>query len=1125
MNKPALATLFFRELEKVFPQPSIAPVQQTKSIYRLLNLLLLEVTKEERIQFSTLFARMAYVGHKHQLPKKLQFYTHWFRRQVSDHINESEKLQLPLLGAMVLTHLIKALLGELPPENQQYLLKKKWPVSQSYKDIKAFFPKVRVVVLEDDPEREQLIAIAAGQEEDRIRIQYHIPDRNENFQPTIDIIRNVFGFPVTVNLIDVEVDQEGIYRPAAFVVEPDYLVDVTAVAEAFKDYGADPMQHLLKRFLPLRVNKHLLLGHIANFFLDELINNPDATFKELFPKVFQLNPLGFCLLDNPTIREIMNKAQFHYVNLKRIILQDFPKQGIKADEVFLEPSFFAETYGLQGRLDLFSRKGDNSIIIELKSGKPFRPNAYGLSVNHFTQTLLYDLMVRDVFDGKTEPLSYILYSGIEDKHLRFAPRIRSQQYEALQVRNQLVAVEKHLANLSLNREMPLSTVGQRFFGRLRPERFPQTKGFMLSDLENFAHTWDRLTDMEKAYFTAFSSFIAREHQMAKVGEQNLDANNGLAALWLNDFDEKQENFEIISHLHILENKAGEEEPLVIFQKTKLTNDLANFRKGDIAVLYPFSGKNNAVLSNQIFKCTIIDITADQVVVRLRSRQSNDRLFENIEYWNLEHDLLDSSFTGMYRALFEWAGAPQRKKKLLLGLEAPRRKEALPIHTPPDLTPEQAGIFRRLIAAEDYFLLWGPPGTGKTSIMLRSIVDYLMEHTNENILLLAYTNRAVDEICESIESIGDHMRDHYLRIGSRYSTSEAFRAQLLTAKTEGVNKRKELMDIIDRHRIVVGTVSSMAGKSELFELKNFDRVIIDEASQILEPLLAGLLTRFARFILIGDHKQLPAVVTQDKHHAQIEDEQLKAIGLNSCSNSLFERLFSRALKEDWRWAYAQLSHQGRMHQEIMDFPNQYFYEKTLHILPKEISAHLRQVRPLSFSGKIAFEGFNTLFCERRLLFIPTPADDLRHGLKTNLHEAEKIAQLVQYYHRLYEHNGLEIKSSTIGIITPYRAQIAQIRHTLQQLDIDPACLTIDTVERYQGGARDIIIISLCTNTLSQLASISSLSEEGVDRKLNVALTRAREQLIILGNPELLQMQPLYKSLIDYFGKNLKKYAAR
>lgn len=1123
MNKEALAHLLYSELQKVYNQPNIVAVQQAKSIYRLINVLLLEITKEERIHFSTIFARMAYVGHKYELSRKVQYFAHHFRRQVSNDINKAQEQQLPLLGAMVLVHMINELLRTYPPEALQELMTAEWPLQRRKVDVQAFFPKVRVVAMEDIPEKDCLLVRTSSQSDESTIVQYNIPERNENFNTTIEAIKKVFGFPVVLNLIDVEVDQEGIYRPAAFVLEPDFLVDVTAVAECFRDSGSDPLHYLLKRYLHVPANKHILLGHIANFFLDELIHNPNISFKELFPRVFQLNPLAFCMLEDAVIREIMQKAQLHYVNLRRIILQDFPEQGIQPEGVYLEPSFFAESYGLQGRLDLFFQKGEKSIITELKSGKPFRPNAYGLSRNHFTQTLLYDLMIRDVFRSKSEPVNYILYSGIEERQLRFAPRIKTQQYEAMQVRNQIVALERQLATLGLEKAEMLQR-GEAFFSQLFAHNFPNLKGFAKRDIEEFEKVFKRLQPFERAYFIAFSSFIAREHQLAKVGEHGLETNNGLASLWLDDFKEKADCFEIISHLTIRDNKAAGEEPLIFFNKTSHTNPLANFRKGDIAVLYPFTGKSNAVLSNQIFKCTIIDITAAEVCVRLRSRQSNNQLFEAVAYWNLEHDLLDSSFVGMYRSLFDWAKAAPAKRKVLLGMEAPRQSQPLQKPAPYGLTSQQGHIFKKLLAAEDYFLLWGPPGTGKTSVMLRSIVDYLLHETEEKILLLAYTNRAVDEICQAIESISDNIREQYFRIGSRYSTADEYKEQLLNAKTAGINTRKELLAKIQSHRIMVGTVSSMVGRPELFEINQIDRVIIDEASQILEPVLAGLLTKFPRFVLIGDHKQLPAVVTQRPSDAEIIDPALNELGLNSCANSLFERLFLRCQKKEWHWAYAQLSHQGRMHKEIMDFPSKYFYESTLDILPAEIAAHKRQLGRLAFQHLHSAEGLPELLCRQRMIFIPTPPDDMRSGLKTNLHEAAKVGQLVQYYLELYRMNNLELKKNTIGIITPFRAQIAQIRQELTNQQIDPDSLTIDTVERYQGGARDIIIISLCTNTLSQLSSISSLSEEGVDRKLNVALTRAREQMIILGNPELLKYQSAYWDLIQFCSNAEKDVAS-
>ena len=114
----------------------------------------------------------------------------------------------------------------------------------------------------------------------------------------------------------------------------------------------------------------------------------------------------------------------------------------------------------------------------------------------------------------------------------------------------------------------------------------------------------------------------------------------------------------------------------------------------------------------------------------------------------------------------------------------------------------------------------------------------------------------------------------------------------------------------------------------------------------------------------------------------------------------------------------------------------------------------------------------------------------------------------------------LSDGSLGVITPYRAQIAMIKEEIKDMDrVETNKITIDTVERYQGGARDIIIISLCTNKLSQLDSLVSLSSEGVDRKLNVALTRAKEQIIILGNREILSDNPTYLKLIDsYFQLN-------
>ncbi len=1117
MDQQALALLFYREIEKIAAQEDLSLAVRIKALYQLLQLLLLEVTRRERIQFTTLFARLAYVGHKYGFERPLQFFIHRFRKLAAELDQAApdtvEQQQLFQLGMKSITSAVEAIFGEPPSPALAASLPRQWPLPLRPPDIKAFRPLVRVVALEDDPGARQLLVRDEEDPSRPVLVQYNIPERNENFQLTIEVIRSVFGFPVTLNLLEVEIDAQGVYRPRGFVVEPDYLIDVTAVAECFQPSGAEPWLYMLKKFMPFETSQPLVIGHIANFFLDELLSNPELSFRELFPKVFTLNPVSFCLFSDREIREIRQGSQRHFLTIKHMAREGFSAEGIDPAHAYLEPSFYSEQYGLQGRLDLFYRGEERSAIVELKSGKPFLPNQYGLSNNHFTQTLLYDLLIRSTFGRQTRPTNYILYSGQPERPLRFAPAVAAQQMEALQVRNQLVAIEWLLCRLGLPGEDLLSQA--RLLRRLRPANFPKLRGYLERDLTSFAAVFDGLHPTEQKYLTAFTGFIAREHRLAKVGVQGQEGANGMAALWLNARPEKEEQFELMGQLQLRHNDARNEEPLLTFSRTDATNPLANFRQGDIAVLYPEMPAQEGPLGNQIFKCTIVAISSSEVTVRLRSRQFNDQLFARFEYWNLEHDLLDSGFTGLYRSLFAFAGYAPEQRALWLTARPPRRPQVPVVEAPLALTAEQQLIFRRAVAAEEYFLLWGPPGTGKTSMMLRYLVEHFLRKTDENLLLLAYTNRAVDEICEAIEAIGGDIRDHYLRIGSRYATAAPFQQQLLGEKIGSLASRKELRDLIDRHRIIVGTVASVAGRQELLQLKTFDRVIIDEASQVLEPMLAGLLPRFRRCLLIGDHKQLPAVVAQPDEESIVEDADLQELGICNLRNSLFERLYRRCIEAGWTWAYAQLSHQGRMHQDIMTFPNEQFYGGTLKVLPASLPLHQRQLKGLDLPG-LSGDDLAATLARNRLVFLATPADDSSPTRKTNRHEAALVERVVVTFQHLYQAAGRSFPAGSLGIITPYRAQIAQIRQTLESAGIDADALTIDTVERYQGGARDVIIISLCTNSLQQLASMVSLSEEGVDRKLNVALTRAREHLVLIGNPDLLKQNPVYAKLLQHCG---------
>ena len=135
----------------------------------------------------------------------------------------------------------------------------------------------------------------------------------------------------------------------------------------------------------------------------------------------------------------------------------------------------------------------------------------------------------------------------------------------------------------------------------------------------------------------------------------------------------------------------------------------------------------------------------------------------------------------------------------------------------------------------------------------------------------------------------------------------------------------------------------------------------------------------------------------------------------------------------------------------------------------------------------------------------------------------IIEIIKKIQEIYRVNNKTFNpEESIGIITPLRSQIALIKQKLEEAKIENfETITVDSVERFQGSQRDIIIYSFSVNSDYQLHSICNLNNEGtIDRKLNVALTRAKEQLILIGNAEILTKNPIYKKLIDYYkSKNI------
>lgn len=494
------------------------------------------------------------------------------------------------------------------------------------------------------------------------------------------------------------------------------------------------------------------------------------------------------------------------------------------------------------------------------------------------------------------------------------------------------------------------------------------------------------------------------------------------------------------------------------------------------------------------------IDATTVSIQATSRRSFlHHLRENRDqHFVMEHDVSNQQASAM-RVLSLFLEASSRKQELLLGQCRPRCGTGTVPPLPEALLPEQQDILRRAFLAQDYFLIQGPPGTGKTKVILANLVALFLRATSERLLLLAFTNRAVDEICTALKACLPGER--FLRLGSTILTDHPDCTPREVFKDQNPQKMRQTLEAM---RILVATVDSCIGNWDIVAVFNPTVAIVDEASQLLEPYLAGILSAVRRFILIGDERQLPAVTLQDEKSLRVRDEELQRIGITSFGMSLFERLLRKAQKEGWRECLGSLKTQGRMHRDIQDIANALSYGGNL------CTMRVEQEAPITEYQKTSADPVERLMARSRVLFIPVAPSSATPRVSEA--QVKLVVRFIATIERLFG------RQKSVGVIAPFRAQVHAIRKALHE---DwRAFVQVDTVDRFQGSEKDIIILSLPTSSARQLRRIQSLPVEPfvegpklVDRRLNVAITRAREHLVIFGPPDILLRSPQYRELLE------------
>ena len=1129
-NKKGLSTMahaLFTRIADILTAPSEA---QARIMHETLVIACYEGLKETKHGFGNLSSQVEALCRLHHIAPKDVVAIHKMRR----HSNSAAPI-LPddiAYDCRALALFVSAVFQEAIPDTLVGKLPTHGRITENIQI--ANYRYIRCIVRAWDEQTILVAVINQDSSEELLTVDYMNTAEYVDFS----YLRSLLHEGMQLNLLDCTVTRKKVI-PRLIVVEPDYLVDISSIANCFESYGHHPLLFTVKRMGERPNNKHIVLGNFAGSALDDIINHPtDYTIKDTFRSNFREKALDFATCPDFNAVEFKQAAEQQVANIQEIVNELF--QSFEREKAILEPSFVCERLGLQGRIDLMTT--DLKLLVEQKSGKNIfierqYKNPHGsLHVEkHYVQLLLYYGILQYNFqlnpkDAHIELMysKYPLPNGL----LEVEP-LQKLIREAIKFRNQAVATEYWMAENGFHRLLPLMTP-QVLNVEKQNDAFYQR--YLLPQLTEVLAPLHQLSELERAYFTRMMTFVIKEQLVSKVGAQE-GVGNSNADLWNMPLAEKKDTGNIYTELTITDKSCSSSfngyDTITLNVPQQGIDFLPNFRRGDMVYLYAYKKNEEPdVRKSILFKGSLQEIHTSSIVVHLNDGQQNPNLIAG-ECFALEHAGSDIGGTSAIRSLYTFITYDVERRQLLLGQRAPRADKSLVLSR--SYHPDYDDIILKAKQAQDYFLLIGPPGTGKTSQALQYLVlEQLAEKpkgqsTNPNdhspkvngqssILLLAYTNRAVDEICNMLS---EHEID-YIRIGNEYSCDPKYSDHLLQEVLDENTTLNSIKSTLSEAQIIVATTSTINSRSALFNIKHFDLVIIDEASQILEPNIVGILTArqeegraIDRFILVGDHKQLPAVV-QQQGEADVENTSsvLENIHLSSCANSLFERLILTERAAGRTDFIGTLHKQGRMHPDIADFANRKFYAKEqLECVPL---AHQLETE-LSYNEE-SEDALDNMLKAHRMIFIPsTPCKQLNISEKVNTDEARIIADLLR---RLYRQMSKDFDpQKSVGVIVPYRNQIAMIRKEIERLEI-PALegISIDTVERYQGSQRDVILYSFTIQSRYQLdfLTANTFYEEGqpIDRKLNVAITRARKQLILTGNESTLRQNQLFAELIDY-----------
>lgn len=551
------------------------------------------------------------------------------------------------------------------------------------------------------------------------------------------------------------------------------------------------------------------------------------------------------------------------------------------------------------------------------------------------------------------------------------------------------------------------------------------------------------------------------------------------------------------------------------------------------ILHQFrSGAPAAIFSNHNAKEDRVEgIVAFQGGNRLKITLRTDELPDWSRSGKLGLDLLfdDNSYDEMQSAITRAESLSEKNEEgklvnILTGVKTPTFHNNMPVITVEGLNETQQAAVNKILSANELAIVHGPPGTGKTTTLVQA-VKYLLKQEPQQILVVAPSNAAVDWLTEKISEEGlnvlrignparvsekllsftldQKMSDHphmsavkklkkqassYLDMAHKYKRNfgkaERDQRKALFDEARKIMKDVEnseqyiLNDLVGRAQVITATLVG-ASHYTIRHLR-FNTVVIDEAGQALEPACWIPIVKAKKVVFAGDHNQLPPT---------IKSEEAARKGLD---NTLMEKCV--ALHPE---AVIMLEEQYRMHEMIMGYSSEVFYKGKLRAHP-------------AVANRVLFEG------DAPLAFVDTAGCGYEEKTEgTRISNPEEAAFLFRHLSQFVDELGTRYSVDnfpSVAVISPYRQQIELLKEHLRQTPVLQPYLekiTVNTIDSFQGQERDIVYISMTRSNADN--KIGFLSEI---RRMNVAMTRAKKKLVVIGDSATLSQLSFYANFIKY-----------